>query len=271
MTTQNAVESVRFQRVVVLISGRGSNLVALHAAMHRPDTGGGEGGAGADSAAGGETACDLGAETFVAQVAARIAGVVADRECAGLAWARERSLPAYLVDRAKHADRAAFEMRLGAVVSACKPDLVVMAGFLRIVSASFLHAFAGRVINVHPSLLPAFPGLHTHRRALEAGVLLHGATVHWVTADLDAGPIIGQAVVAVEAGDDEHRLAARVLRMEHRLLPLAVSAALRRGAPPASLRGGEGTTRKVAAPDRDGKPPLLLFDPTLVERWIARA
>lgn len=154
---------------------------------------------------------------------ARIVGVVSDRpQAAGLAWARERGLHTVAIDRTQCADRDAFDDALDAAVAALAPDLVLLAGFMRILRNDFVQRHAGRMLNVHPSLLPAFPGLHTHRRALESGCAVAGATVHLVTPELDHGPIVVQAVVPVHPGDDEATLAARVLAQEHRIYPLAV-------------------------------------------------
>jgi phosphoribosylglycinamide formyltransferase-1 len=154
---------------------------------------------------------------------ARVVGVVASRpQAPGLALARERGVPAQAVDHAGFADRAAFDAALAARLEALEADLVVLAGFMRILTDGFVRRFAGRLVNVHPSLLPAFPGLDTHARALAAGVRLHGATVHLVTPELDHGPILAQAAVPVRDGDDAATLAARVLRLEHRLYPRAV-------------------------------------------------
>lgn len=154
---------------------------------------------------------------------AQIVAVVSDRpEATGLAWARERGITTVVVDRRALPDRAAFDQALDDAVAALLPDLVVLAGFMRILCAGFVRRFEGRLLNVHPSLLPAFPGLHTHRRALEAGCTVAGATVHFVTPELDHGPIVLQAVVPVRVDDDEATLAARVLQQEHRIYPLAV-------------------------------------------------
>lgn len=176
--------------VVVLISGRGSNLQAI--------------------------------------LATRIPGmqvraVISNRpDAGGLEVARSYGLPTEVVDSAAFASRAAFDAALAAAVEARSPDLVVLAGFMRLLDERFVRSYEGRMLNIHPSLLPAFPGLHTHRRALEAGVALHGATVHFVTPELDAGPIVAQAAVGVRPDDDEDALAARVLEQEHRLYPQVV-------------------------------------------------
>ncbi|MDR2450718.1 MAG: phosphoribosylglycinamide formyltransferase [Candidatus Accumulibacter sp.] len=179
--------------IVILISGRGSNMVSL-----------------ADAAANGS-------------LPVRVASVLSSRpDAAGLAAAAARGIPARVVDHRRHADREAFDAALARAIDDCSPDLVVLAGFMRILSDGFVARYAGRLLNIHPSLLPAFPGLHTHRRALEAGVRLHGCTVHFVTPALDHGPIVIQAAVPVIDGDDKERLAARVLAQEHRIYRQAV-------------------------------------------------
>lgn len=184
-------------RVAILVSGGGSNMAALVGAMA----------AGA--------------------VAATPTLVLADRPGAGgLARAAALGVPARAIDRAALPDRASFETALGEALDGI--DLVCLAGFLRILSPGFVAGWQGRMLNIHPSLLPLFPGLDTHARALAAGVAVHGCTVHEVTADLDAGPILGQGAVAVLDGDTPETLAARVLAMEHRLYP-AVLARLVRG------------------------------------------
>ena len=154
---------------------------------------------------------------------ARIAGVVSNRaDAPGLALARSHGIATAVVEHTAFARRDAFDAALGEVVHAWAPDLLVMAGFMRILTPSFVRRFEGRMVNVHPSLLPAFSGLHTHRRAIEAGCKLTGATVHFVTPEVDHGPIIAQAVVPVLADDTEATLAARVLAREHVLYPRAV-------------------------------------------------
>ena len=154
---------------------------------------------------------------------ARIAGVVSNRaDAPGLALARGHGIATAVVEHTAFARRDAFDAALGEVVHAWAPDLLVLAGFLRILTPTFVRRFEGRMVNVHPSLLPAFSGLHTHRRAIEAGCKLTGATVHFVTPEVDHGPIIAQAVVPVLADDTEARLAARVLAREHVLYPRAV-------------------------------------------------
>ena len=181
------------KNIVVLVSGRGSNMEAI------------------------VRACA--AEAWNARVAA----VVSNRaDAAGLAFAAAHGIATAVVDHRAFAERADFDAELARTIEGFAPDVVALAGFMRILGAAFVERFAGRLVNVHPSLLPAFTGLHTHRRALEAGCKLAGATVHFVTADLDHGPIIGQAVVPVIAGDDESSLAARVLAQEHLLYPRAI-------------------------------------------------
>jgi phosphoribosylglycinamide formyltransferase 1 len=153
----------------------------------------------------------------------RIAAVIANRaQAPGLDVARELDVPVDVVPHAAHGGREAFDAALAARLEALGADLVVLAGFMRILTEGFVRRFAGRLVNIHPSLLPAFPGLDTHARALAAGVRVHGATVHLVTPTLDHGPILAQAAVPVLDGDDAATLAARVLAAEHRIFPMAV-------------------------------------------------
>jgi len=181
------------KRIVILISGRGSNMEAI---VER-------------------CAC----EGWPAQVVA----VIANRpDAKGLVFARERGIATRVVDHRAFDSREAFDRALADAVDAFAPDLLALAGFMRILGADFVRRHEGRLLNIHPSLLPAFPGLHTHRRALEAGCKATGATVHFVTPELDHGPIVMQSVVPVRAGDDEAGLAARVLATEHVIYPLAV-------------------------------------------------
>lgn len=181
-------------RVVVLISGRGSNLGALLSAAAEPDAG----------------FCVLGA--------------IADRPAAGLDLVRERGLRAVLVARSDFVDRHSFEAELGRQTAALAPDLIVLAGFMRVLSTEFVQQHAGRVLNIHPSLLPLYPGLHTHQRVLDAGDAEHGASVHLVTPQLDAGPVLAQVRIAVLNGDTAEDLAARLLPREHQLLVACVKA-----------------------------------------------
>ncbi|MDR3351627.1 MAG: phosphoribosylglycinamide formyltransferase [Zoogloeaceae bacterium] len=182
------------KRIVILISGRGSNMEAL-----------------------------LRAERAGELPGAQIVAVLANTpEAKGLSIAAAAGIATQVVDHRAYSERSAFDAALLAAVQAHAPDLVVLAGFMRILPETFVQCFAGRLLNIHPSLLPAFPGLHTHRRALEEGVRIHGCTVHFVTPALDRGPIVIQAAVPVQDDDDEDRLAARVLAEEHRIYPLAV-------------------------------------------------
>ena len=176
--------------IIILISGRGSNMEAIVRA---------------------------------AIPGARIAAVISNRpQAGGLAFAARHGIATQVVDHTAFADRAAFDAALAEAIDAHAPELVVLAGFMRVLTDDFVRRYEGRMINIHPSLLPAFTGLHTHRRALEAGVKVHGATVHYVTPELDVGPVIVQAAVPVLPDDDEDELAARVLTQEHRIFPQAV-------------------------------------------------
>ena len=181
------------KRIVILISGRGSNMEAI---VQR-----------------------CAEQRWPAQVVA----VVSNRPgAAGLQFAATQGIAAAVVDHRAFAQREDFDAELARVIDGFAPDLVVLAGFMRILGAAFVQRYAGRFLNIHPSLLPAFPGLHTHQRALDAGCKAVGATVHLVTADLDHGPIVMQSVVPVRAGDDAHSLAARVLATEHVIYPQCV-------------------------------------------------
>ena len=153
----------------------------------------------------------------------RVAAVISNvADAAGLDFARSRGIPTAVVNHRDYPSREEFDAELAATLDRYAPDLVVLAGFMRILSDGFVRRYEGRLINIHPSLLPAYPGLHTHRRALEEGVKVHGCTVHFVTPRLDHGPIMVQAAVPVLPGDTEEALAARVLRQEHRVYPKAV-------------------------------------------------
>jgi phosphoribosylglycinamide formyltransferase 1 len=152
-----------------------------------------------------------------------VAAVLSDRaDAAGLHTAAALGVPARALDARRAPDRAAYDELLADAVAEVKPELLVLAGFMRIVSPAFVQRFEGRILNIHPSLLPRYPGLHTHRRVIAAGEKEHGATVHYVTAELDLGPRILQARLDVDPRDDEARLAARVQAREHRMYPLAV-------------------------------------------------
>ena len=181
------------KRIVILISGRGSNMQAIQRRC-------------AD-------------EGWPAQVVA----VIANRpQAGGLAWAAERGISTQVVDHQAYATREAFDEELASAIDAHGPDVVVLAGFMRVLGVAFVGRYEGRLLNIHPSLLPSFTGLHTHRRALAAGCKAVGATVHFVTPELDHGPIVMQGVVPVFPGDDEQALTARVLAAEHVIYPLAV-------------------------------------------------
>ena len=177
------------KNIVILISGRGSNMQAI----------------------------------LEARLPLTVAAVISnDPKAGGLATAQKHGIATRVVDHRAHANRAAFDTALSTEIDAFKPDLVVLAGFMRILTGDFVNRYRGRLINIHPSLLPSFTGLDTHRRALEAGVKLHGCTVHFVTPELDHGPIIIQAAVAVLESDSEVTLAARVLAEEHRIYSQAL-------------------------------------------------
>ncbi len=154
---------------------------------------------------------------------ARIAAIISNKAGAqGLAYAAQKNIPTAVVAHADYPTREAFDTALQQVIDGFQPDLVVLAGFMRILSSEFVKHYTARMLNIHPSLLPSFPGLATHRQALAAGVKVHGATVHFVTADLDHGPIVAQVAVPVLAGDTEATLAERVLAEEHIIYPRAV-------------------------------------------------
>ncbi|MFC5300372.1 phosphoribosylglycinamide formyltransferase [Azospira restricta] len=179
--------------IVILISGRGSNMEALLAAVAR------------------------------GELPVRVAAVISNRpDARGLETAAAQGVPTAVVDHQAYAGREAFDAALAACIDGYAPDLVVLAGFMRILTEGFVRRYEGRLLNIHPSLLPAFPGLHTHRKALEMGVRIHGCTVHFVTPALDHGPVVVQAAVPVLDADDEATLAARVLQQEHLVYPLAV-------------------------------------------------
>ncbi len=160
---------------------------------------------------------------LAAKLPAQISAVISNDPAAkGLDTAARHGVATTVVNHREHAQRADFDAALALAIEAARADLVVLAGFMRVLTADFVNRYHGRMINIHPSLLPAFPGLHTHRQALDAGVRVHGCTVHFVTPQLDHGPIIIQAAVPVLSGDNEDALAARVLAEEHRIYPQAV-------------------------------------------------
>jgi len=181
------------KKIVILISGRGTNMETVVRACAR--------------------------EGWQAVVAA----VISNRpDAAGLAFAAENGIPASVVDHRDFTTRDAFDQTLARTIDSFEPDLVMLAGFMRVLTDAFVERYAGRMINIHPSLLPCFPGLKTHQQALDAGVRVHGASVHFVTPTLDHGPIVAQAAVPVMAGDDAATLASRVLAVEHIIYPRAV-------------------------------------------------
>jgi phosphoribosylglycinamide formyltransferase-1 len=181
------------KNIVILISGRGSNMEAVVRAAQAE------------------------------QWPARIAAVISNRaDAAGLQFAADHGIATAVVSNKDYPSREAFDAALQAEIDRFEPDLVVLAGFMRILTPGFVDHYEGRMLNIHPSLLPLFPGLHTHEQALEAGVKEHGATVHFVTAQLDHGPMVGQAAVPVLEGDTPATLAARVLVQEHQLYPRAI-------------------------------------------------
>lgn len=207
------------KRIVILISGRGSNMEAI------------------------VQACA--AEGWPAQVAA----VISNRpDAAGLKYAAARGIATAVVDHKAHATREAFDAELARAIDAHAPDVVVLAGFMRILTAGFVQRYEGRLLNIHPSLLPAFPGLHTHQRAIDAGCKVAGATVHFVTPELDHGPIVIQAAVPVLAGDTEATLSQRVLVREHQIYPRAVR----------WLVSGELDLRDGLVTHRSGEPQLVM-------------
>jgi len=160
---------------------------------------------------------------LAAKLPAQICAVISNEPAAaGLRTAQSKGVATAVIDHRAHAKRADFDAALAQAIDAHRPDLVVLAGFMRVLTDGFVNRYSGRMINIHPSLLPSFPGLHTHRQALTAGVRVHGCTVHFVTPQLDHGPIIIQAAVPVLPGDSETSLAARVLAEEHRIYPQAV-------------------------------------------------
>ena len=186
------------KNIVCLISGRGSNLEAILRSQAE--------------------------QQWERRLGARVAAVVSNQaDALGLQIAAGHGVATHVLSHRDYAGRADFDAALQALIDGYAPDLVVLAGFLRVLTPEFVAHFEGRMINIHPSLLPAFTGLHTHQRALDAGVRVHGTTVHYVSGDLDAGPIIAQAVLPVEPGQDAQTLAARVLALEHVLLPRCIA------------------------------------------------
>ncbi len=187
------IETTKKKRVAILISGRGSNMQSLIRAMQAPD--------------------------FPAEPAV----VVSNRpEALGLSWARDHGIPAVAIDHRTFGNRVAFEARLHQTLLEHNTDLICNAGFMRLLTGGFVDRWKDRQLNIHPSLLPAFPGLDTHQRVLDAGALVTGCTVHFVRLEMDSGPILAQAVVGVIPGERVEHLAARVLEAEHKLYPMAL-------------------------------------------------
>ena len=206
------------KRIVILISGRGSNMEAVVRACAAEDW------------------------------PARVVAVISNRPgAAGLDFARSCGIEAEVVDHRAFADRVTFDQALAAALDRHRPDLVVLAGFMRVLGAGFVQRYEGRLLNIHPSLLPSFPGLHTHQRALQAGCKIAGATVHFVTPELDHGPVVVQAAVPVLPGDDEASLSARVLQAEHQIYPWAI-----RWFVQGLLQVQEGVVRQTAGEAQQG-------------------
>jgi phosphoribosylglycinamide formyltransferase-1 len=186
------------KNIVILISGGGSNMAAIVRAAQR--------------------------DNWRGRFGAAVQAVISNRpDAGGLAFAREQGIATQVVDHKQFASREDFDAALAAEIDRFAPALVVLAGFMRILTPGFVARYEGRLLNIHPSLLPAFPGLHTHQRAIEAGCRFGGATVHQVTAELDFGPILAQAAVPIVPGDTPATLAARVLSQEHLLYPRAIA------------------------------------------------
>jgi len=191
------------KNIVILISGGGSNMAAIVHAAER--------------------------EAWAKRFDARVAAVISNKaDAKGLVLARAQGIATAVVDHKAFASREAFDAELAQVIDGYEPALVVLAGFMRILTSGFVGRYAGRILNIHPSLLPAFPGLHTHQRAIDAGCKVAGVTVHQVTAELDHGPILAQAVVPVLADDTAGSLQARVLTQEHQLYPQAIAQLLQK-------------------------------------------
>lgn len=213
-------------RLAILISGRGSNMAAI------------------------ARACE-------GEINAEIAVVIADRDGAGgLELARSMGLATEIVRATAFADRAGFDTQLAARIDAYEPDVIALAGFMRILGDAFVRRYRGRLLNIHPSLLPKYKGLHTHRRVIEAGDAHHGCSVHYVTEELDGGPVVAQARVRVRAGESETALSARVQAAEHRIYPRVIGWIAERrlawGGDGPRLDGAQLTTPLVEEYDADG-------------------
>lgn len=186
------------KNIVILISGGGSNMAAIVRAAQQ--------------------------QHWATRLGARVAAVISNKaDAKGLALARAQGIATAVLDHKAFSSREEFDTALAALIDQYEPSLVVLAGFMRILTPGFVQHYAGRLLNIHPSLLPAFTGLHTHQRALDAGCQFAGATVHQVTAELDVGPILAQAVVPVLPNDSADTLAARILTQEHLLYPKAIA------------------------------------------------
>jgi phosphoribosylglycinamide formyltransferase 1 len=186
------------KNIVILISGGGSNMAAIVRTAQ--------------------------AQHWATRHKAQVVAVISNKpDAKGLQFAQQQGIATAVLDHTTFADREAFDTQLAQLIDSYTPSLVVLAGFMRILTPAFVQRYAGRLLNIHPSLLPAFPGLHTHQRAIDAGCQFAGATVHQVTAELDHGPIIAQAAVPVLPGDTADMLAARVLSQEHLIYPQAVA------------------------------------------------
>lgn len=222
------------KRTVVLISGRGSNMTALIAAASDP------------------------------AYPAEIVGVISDRaNAAGLAIAQARGIPTKVIVRADYASKEAHDGAIDAALIGFGAEIVALAGYMRILGARFVEQWLGRMVNIHPALLPAFKGLDTHARALRAGMRIHGCTVHFVTLDMDDGPIIAQAAVPVMVGDNEDTLAARVLKAEHRLYPLALGLVAEGKA---RMEKGHTVLAHIADDAENGTSVVMAPDPLREER-----
>ncbi|WP_421913665.1 phosphoribosylglycinamide formyltransferase [Mesorhizobium sp.] len=217
------------KRTVVLISGRGSNMTALIAAAGDP------------------------------AYPAEIVGVISDRaNAAGLGIAAARGIATKVITRADHASKDAHDAAIDAALVTLGAEIVALAGYMRILGGRFVEKWQGRMVNIHPALLPAFKGLDTHARALRAGMRIHGCTVHFVTPDMDDGPIIAQAAVPVMIGDNEDTLAARVLKAEHRLYPLALGLVAEGKA---RMEGGHTVLAHFADDAENGTSVVMAPDP----------
>lgn len=222
------------KRVAILISGRGSNMTALVAAAREAD------------------------------FPATIVGVISDRpDAAGLRAAQAAGIATLVVERKGFADRQAHDAAIDAALAGFGAEIVALAGYMRLLGAAFVERWQGRLINIHPSLLPGFKGLDTHRRALDAGVRIHGCSVHFVTADMDGGPPIAQAAVPVLADDTEETLAARVLKAEHRLYPKALALVCESRA---TMEAGRTVIDRRGMEERNGAE--MLVAPELTEESV---